>query len=129
MKNLFKARKTNRAQIQQYKLNLEIPKFNQVSFSTKRLRTQGPRVWNALTFHIKSKDNLQAFKDVIIFILILIFRPLFIYHLGLLFVCINLFCIWRKFEPAILSTNSSLLNNGKLYFRTFVGNNKKICVL
>ena len=67
MKNLFKVRKTNRAQREQYKLNLEIPKSNQVSFGTKSLRIQGPRVWNALPFHIKSKENLQAFKYVIKF--------------------------------------------------------------
>ena len=42
------------------------------------------------------------------------------YQLGLLFVYINLFCIWKKFYSAILSTNSSLLNNGKLHFRNFV---------
>ena len=42
MKNLFKVHKTNREQRQQYKLNLEIPKFNQVSFDNKNLRIQGP---------------------------------------------------------------------------------------
>ena len=52
MKNLFKVRKTNRTQKEQYKLNLEIPKSNQVSFGTKSLRIQGPSVWNALPFHI-----------------------------------------------------------------------------
>ena len=35
---------------------------NQVSYGTKSLRIQGPRVWNALPFYIKSKENLQAFK-------------------------------------------------------------------
>ena len=67
MKNLFKVRKTNRAQKEQYKLNLEISKSNQVSFGTKSLRMQGPWEWNALPFHIKSKENLQAFKYVIKF--------------------------------------------------------------
>ena len=55
MKNLFKVWKTNRTQKEQYKLNLEIPKSNQVSFGTKSLRIQGPSVWNALPFHIKFK--------------------------------------------------------------------------
>ena len=41
MKNLFKVRKTNRAQREQYKLNLEIQKSNQVYFSTKSPRIQG----------------------------------------------------------------------------------------
>ena len=67
MKNLFEVPKTNRTQIEQYKLNLEIPKSNQVSFGTKSLCIQGPRVWNALPFHNKSKENLQAFKYVIKF--------------------------------------------------------------
>ena len=66
MKN-FKVRKTNRAYREQYKLSLEITKSNQASFGTKRLPIQGPRVWNALPFHIKSKENLQAFKYVIKF--------------------------------------------------------------
>ena len=38
IKNLFKVCKTNRAQKEQYKLNSEIPKFNQVSFGIKSLR-------------------------------------------------------------------------------------------
>ena len=67
MKNLFEVRKTNRTQREQYKLDLEIPKSNQVSFGTKSLRIQGPRVWNALPLHIKSKENLQPFKYVIKF--------------------------------------------------------------
>ena len=50
MKNLFKVRKTNRAQEEQYKLNLEIPKSNQVSFGTESLCIQGSRVLNALPF-------------------------------------------------------------------------------
>ena len=67
MKNLFKVRKTNRTQREQYKLNLEITKSNQVSFGTNSLRIQGPRVWNTLPFQIKSKENLQVFKYVIKF--------------------------------------------------------------
>ena len=67
IKNLFKVRKSNRAQREQYKLNLEIPKSNQVSFGTKSLRIQDPRVWNALPFHNKSKENLQAFKYIVKF--------------------------------------------------------------
>ena len=64
-KNLFKVCKTKRSQREQYKLNLEIQKSNQVSFGTKSLRIQGSTVWNALPFHIKSKKNLQAFEYVI----------------------------------------------------------------
>ena len=64
MKNLFKARKTKRAQRGRDKLNLEIPKSIQVSFDIKILRKQSIRVWNTLPFHIKCKENLQAFKYV-----------------------------------------------------------------
>ena len=64
---MFKVRKTNRAEREQYKLNLEIPKSNQVSFSTKSLRIQGPGIWNILPFRIKSNQNVQAFTDVIKF--------------------------------------------------------------
>ena len=67
MKNLFEVRKTNRTQRKQYKLNLEISKSNQVSFGTKSLHIQRPMVWNALPFHIKSKENFQTFKYVISF--------------------------------------------------------------
>ena len=124
MKNLFKVCKTNRAQREKYKLNLEIPKSNQVFFGTKSLCIQGHMVWNALPFHIKSKENLQAssFETdqnvVAIFVLILISNSLIIYQFGLLFVCIRVFCLWFVFgrNSVILTRNSSLLNSGKRHF-------------
>ena len=64
VKNLFKVCETNRAQREQYKLNLEIQKSNQFSFGTNSLLIQVPRAWNALPFHNKSKENLQTFKYV-----------------------------------------------------------------
>ena len=67
MKNLFKVCKANRVQRRQYKLKLEILKSNQVSFDTKSLRIQDPKVWDTVPFHVKSKKNLQDFKDVIKF--------------------------------------------------------------
>lgn len=42
MKILLKVCKTNRAQRKQYRVNLEIPKSNQVCFGTKGLCIQGP---------------------------------------------------------------------------------------
>ena len=60
--------------------------------------------------------------------LILIFSFLTKYQLQLLFVCIILFCIWKKLFPVILLTNSPLLNNGKLHLRVFVENNTEICI-
>ena len=44
MKNLSKVCKTNRAQREQYKLNLEIPKSNQVCFGTKNLHPRSYRL-------------------------------------------------------------------------------------
>ena len=44
-----------------------MPKSNQVSFGTKSLHIQRPMVWDALPFHIKSKENFQTFKYVISF--------------------------------------------------------------
>ena len=67
MKNFFKISKTNRAQREQYRLKLEIPKSNQVSSGTKCLRIQGSRLWKKLPFHIEFKENLQAFKYVVKF--------------------------------------------------------------
>ena len=45
-----------------YKLNLEIPKSNQVRFGTRSLRYLGPKVWNSLPYHLKSSVNLTIFK-------------------------------------------------------------------
>ena len=64
MEKLFKVCKTNRAQREQYKLNLGISKSNQFFFGTKSLCMQGPTVWNALPFNIKSKETFHTFKDV-----------------------------------------------------------------
>ena len=62
MKSLFKVHKTNRAQREQYKLNLEITKFSQVSFHNKSLRIQYSRVLNVLPSHIKSKTTFRFLK-------------------------------------------------------------------
>ena len=67
MKNMFNIRQTNRAQRQQYKLNIEIPRSNQVSFSTKSLCIQGTKIWKSSPLYIKSRVSVQAFKDVIKF--------------------------------------------------------------
>ena len=44
IKDIFKLRMTNRPTREKYKLNLEIPKSNQVRFGTKSLRYLGPKV-------------------------------------------------------------------------------------
>ena len=61
MNEIFKLRKTSRAVRSNYKLNLDVPTISQVSFGGKSLRYCGPKIWNSLSFHIKSSDNLGAF--------------------------------------------------------------------
>ena len=63
--DIFKLRMANRPTREKYKLNLEIPKSNQVRFGTKSLRYLGPKVWNSLPYHIKSSGNLTIFKTLI----------------------------------------------------------------
>ena len=65
MKDIFKLRMTNRPTGEKYKLNLEIPKSNQVRFGTKSLRYIGPNVWKPLPYHIKSSENLAILKFLI----------------------------------------------------------------
>ena len=65
IKDIFKLRMTNRPTREKYKLNLEIPKSNQVRFGTKSLRYLGPKVWNSLRYHRKSSKNLTILKTLI----------------------------------------------------------------
>ena len=65
MSDIFKLRNTERLTREKYKLNLEIPKLNQTTFGTKSLRSYGPKIWNALTYHVKTSDNLNSFKSII----------------------------------------------------------------
>ena len=67
MKNLFKVRKINRALREQYKLNLEIPKSNQVSFGTKSLRIQGPGIRTHYFSILNPKKMFRPSKYVIKF--------------------------------------------------------------
>ena len=48
MNEIFELRKTDRAVRNQYKLNLEIPITNQVTFGTKVIRYLGPKIWKSL---------------------------------------------------------------------------------
>ena len=65
MNDIFKLRNTDRLTREKYKLNLEIPKPNQATFGTSHLRSYGPKIWNALPYHIKTSDNLNSFKSII----------------------------------------------------------------
>ena len=65
MKNIFEMKTNNRIVREKYKLNLNIPRTNQVKFGTNSLKSYGPKIWNALTFSIKTAENLKAFKTLI----------------------------------------------------------------
>ena len=65
MKQIFQLRETNRTVRKQYRLNLCVPKVNQVSYGEKSLRFYGPKIWNSLPLHVKTSDNLKTFKDII----------------------------------------------------------------
>ena len=65
MNEIFMLRKTSIAVRSNYKLNLDVPTINEVSFGGKSLRYYGPKIWNSLSFHIKSSENLEGFKNII----------------------------------------------------------------
>ena len=64
-KQISQLRETNRTVRNQYKLNLSVPKVNQVSYGEKSLRFYGPKIWNSLPLHVKTSENLKTFKDII----------------------------------------------------------------
>ena len=45
------------------KFNLEISNSYQVTFGTRSLRIQGPKVCNYLLYHIKVAENLEMFPN------------------------------------------------------------------
>ena len=65
VKEIFRLQITNRPIREKYKLNLEIPKTNQIRFGTKSLRYLGPKVWNSFPFHIKWSRNFSNFKTLV----------------------------------------------------------------
>ena len=64
MNNIFKAKENKRVVREQYKLNLETPEWNQVTFGAKSLKFYGSKVWNNLPSHIKTSENLIQFKSL-----------------------------------------------------------------
>ena len=61
----FEMKKNNRTVRDRHKLNLNIPRTNQVTFSTNSLKFYGSKIWNALLFNTKTVENLSAFKSSI----------------------------------------------------------------
>ena len=65
MKEIFEKSDENRVTRDRYKLNLNIPRRNQVVFGTKSLKFYGPKIWNALPVSIKTVERLNTCKDLI----------------------------------------------------------------
>ena len=65
MNEIFKLRKTSGLVCSNYYLNLDVGTINHVSLGDKSLRYYGLKIWNSLSFHIKSSENLEAFKNII----------------------------------------------------------------
>ena len=64
IKDLFNYHVVNHPVRDKYKLNLEIPKVNQVKYGVNSLKRFGPKIWNTLLYHIKSSENLEKFKSL-----------------------------------------------------------------
>ena len=64
MSNIFKVKENKRVVREQYKLNLETPEWNQITFGPKSLKVHGSKVWNSLPCHIKTSENLIQFKSL-----------------------------------------------------------------
>ena len=67
MIEIFSLRQSDNLVREKYKLNLDIPSSNQVTFGHKALKFFGPKAWNSLPYHIKSAKNLMSFKTMIKF--------------------------------------------------------------
>ena len=65
LKQIFQLRETNRTVRNQHKLNINVHKFNQVSYGEKGLTYYGPKIWNSPPFHVKTSENLKTFNDII----------------------------------------------------------------
>ena len=64
MKEIFSLRQTDRAVREKYKLILDIPSYNYVTFGRKALTFFCTKTWNSLPYHIKPAENLASFKTM-----------------------------------------------------------------
>ena len=67
MEEISSLRQIDRPVREKYKLNLDIPSYDQITFGCKALTFLGPKTWNSLPYHIKSAGNLASFKTMIKF--------------------------------------------------------------
>ena len=67
MKEIFERSVSNKRPVRQnYKMNLVTPKANQIRYGTKSLSSLAPKIWNSLPASIKSSENLESFKKLIV---------------------------------------------------------------
>ena len=66
LKEIFYFKESNRPVREKYKLIPQILKINQVKFGTKSLRGLGPKIWNTLSYHIKTSENIDIFKKALL---------------------------------------------------------------
>ena len=65
VKKKIEMKQDNRAVRDGYKLNLNIPRTNQVTFGINCVKSAGLKIWNPLPFNIKTDENLKSFKTLI----------------------------------------------------------------
>ena len=65
MKGIFELRLHSPSVREQYKLNLHIPRKEQVVFGTKKLGSLGSQRSNSMPYNIKCAKNLNGFKNLI----------------------------------------------------------------
>ena len=58
MKPIFELKEINRIVCEKYRLNLNIPNYNQVIFDKKSWTIFEPKIWNSLPYQIESSKNL-----------------------------------------------------------------------
>ena len=63
MNNIFILKINDREVRDKYKLNLDIPKWNQRTFGYKSLKGLGLKIWNNSPYHVKSSDSFDTFKN------------------------------------------------------------------
>ena len=60
LKNIFTVKETDRFTREQYKINLNTPSQNQMTFGYKCLCIFVPNIWSKLPYHIKSNKNFKT---------------------------------------------------------------------
>ena len=59
-KQISQLRETNRNVCGKYRLNLNIPNSNQITFGKNSLRIFRTKIWNSLPYHIQSSKKLES---------------------------------------------------------------------